>query len=38
LGNPEIAERLDCSVEAVESLLARARRALAQMFEENGDD
>ena len=38
LGNPEIAERLDCSVEAVESLLARARRQLAQMFEENGDD
>jgi hypothetical protein len=25
-------------VEAVESLVARARRALAQMFEENGDD
>lgn len=29
LGNPEIGERLDCSVEAVESLLARARRQLA---------
>ena len=29
LGNPEIADRLDCSVEAVESLLARARRVLA---------
>ena len=28
-GNPEIAELLDTSVEAVESLLARARRALA---------
>lgn len=30
LGNPEIAEILDTSVEAVESLLARARRGLAQ--------
>lgn len=29
LSNPAIAERLDCSVEAVESLLARARRQLA---------
>ena len=28
-GNPEIAALLDTSVEAVESLLARARRALA---------
>ena len=28
--NPQIGEALDCSVEAVESLLARARRALAQ--------
>ena len=28
-GNPEIAAALDTSVEAVESLLARARRALA---------
>ena len=28
LSNPEIGERLDCSVEAVESLLARARRQL----------
>ena len=27
--NPEISEALDCSVEAVESLLARARRQLA---------
>ena len=30
LGNPEIAERLEISVEAVESLLARGRRALAK--------
>lgn len=30
LSNPEIGARLDCSVEAVESLLARARRQLAQ--------
>lgn len=30
LGNPEIAERLETSVEAVESLLARARRRLAE--------
>ncbi len=29
LSNPEIAERLEISVEAVESLLARARRTLA---------
>jgi RNA polymerase sigma-70 factor (ECF subfamily) len=29
LSNPEIGERLECSVEAVESLLARARRQLA---------
>jgi len=28
LSNPEIGERLECSVEAVESLLARARRQL----------
>lgn len=28
--NPQIGDTLDCSVEAVESLLARARRALAQ--------
>jgi len=34
-GNPEIAERLGCSVEAVESLLARARRALAARLAEN---
>ena len=31
-GNPEIAEILDTSVEAVESLLGRARRALADML------
>ncbi len=29
MSNPGIGERLDCSVEAVESLLARARRRLA---------
>ena len=29
ISNPEIGERLECSVEAVESLLARARRQLA---------
>ena len=29
ISNPEIGERLDCSVEAVESLLARARRQLS---------
>jgi len=38
LGNPEIAARLDSSVEAVESLLARARRQLAEMFKERGDE
>ena len=40
-GNEEIAGRLDCSVEAVESLLARARRRLAaemQTMEEGGSD
>jgi len=41
-GNPEIGARLDCSVEAVESLLARARRTLAArvralMEEDDGD-
>jgi len=40
--NPEIAERLDCSVEAVESLLARARRSLAAemhvLMEKDDDD
>lgn len=34
LGNPEIGERLGCSVEAVESLLARARRQLAKRMAE----
>ena len=29
MSNPAIGARLDCSVEAVESLLARARRQLA---------
>lgn len=42
LSNPEIGARLDCSVEAVESLLARARRQLAaemnQMREAFGDE
>jgi DNA-directed RNA polymerase specialized sigma24 family protein len=28
LSNPDFGERLDCSVEAVESLLARARHRL----------
>lgn len=32
LGNPEIAERMGCSVEAVESLLSRARRQLARQL------
>ncbi len=32
--NPEIGEALECSVEAVESLLARARRQLAKMMRE----
>lgn len=32
LSNPEIGGRLDCSVEAVESLLARARRQLAAIM------
>lgn len=34
LSNPEIAERLEISVEAVESLLARARRALSKALED----
>lgn len=34
LGNPEIGARLGCSVEAVESLLARARRQLARRMAE----
>ncbi|MEL6267205.1 MAG: sigma-70 family RNA polymerase sigma factor [Pseudomonadota bacterium] len=36
--NPDIAERLDCSVEAVESLLARARRQLASRLRGAGED
>lgn len=35
--NPAIAERLDCTVEAVESLLARARRQLAKRLTRNGE-
>jgi len=34
LSNPEIGAALECSVEAVESLLARARRALAKRMTE----
>lgn len=34
LSNPEIGEALECSVEAVESLLARARRQLAKWMSE----
>lgn len=34
LSNPEIGEALECSVEAVESLLARARRQLAKRMTE----
>lgn len=34
MSNPEIGEALECSVEAVESLLARARRQLAKMMRE----
>lgn len=37
LGNPEIAERLGLSVEAVESLLARGRRGLAKRLEGRRD-
>ncbi|MEC9434922.1 MAG: RNA polymerase sigma factor [Pseudomonadota bacterium] len=33
LSNPEIADRMELSVEAVESLLSRARRGLAQRLE-----
>ena len=32
--NPEIGQELECSVEAVESLLARARRQLANLMKE----
>lgn len=35
--NPQIGEALDCSVEAVESLLARARRQLAQRLSDERD-
>ncbi len=35
LGNPEIADIMDISVDAVESLLARARRALAAEMEKH---
>lgn len=38
LGNPEIAEALECSVEAVESLLARARRTLAKAMAEREEE
>lgn len=34
LSNPEIGEALECSVEAVESLLARARRQLSKWMSE----
>ena len=34
LSNPEIGDALECSVEAVESLLARARRQLAKMMQD----
>ncbi|MEO1492558.1 MAG: RNA polymerase sigma factor [Pseudomonadota bacterium] len=34
LSNPEIGDALECSVEAVESLLARARRQLARLMED----
>lgn len=37
LSNPAIADRLDCTVEAVESLLARARRQLAKKLTRNGE-
>lgn len=35
--NPRIGEALDCSVEAVESLLARARRALAAQLNDESE-
>ena len=38
LSNPEIGEALDCSVEAVESLLARARRQLAKVMAEKSEE
>jgi len=36
LSNPEIAEVLECSVDAVESLLSRGRRSLRTLMEERG--
>jgi RNA polymerase sigma-70 factor (ECF subfamily) len=33
LSNPEIAEILDCGVEAVESLIARGKRALTKILQ-----
>ena len=36
--NPEIAERLECSVEAVESLLARARRQLTKILVRDAEE
>ena len=38
LSNPEIGEALECSVEAVESLLARARRQLTKKMSEESED
>ena len=38
LSNPEIGDALDCSVEAVESLLARARRQLTKKMSEESED
>ncbi len=38
LANPEIAERLDCTVEAVESLLGRARRQLARALADRDEE
>ncbi|MGF1501911.1 MAG: RNA polymerase sigma factor [Paracoccaceae bacterium] len=38
LGNPEIAARLESTVEAVESLLARARRQLVKLMREDEGD
>lgn len=38
LSNPEIGEALECSVEAVESLLARARRQLTKRMSEESEE
>jgi RNA polymerase sigma-70 factor (ECF subfamily) len=38
LGNPEIAEIMDISVEAVESLLARGKRALARILADRREE